>query len=113
MSIQRRIERAEKAIGIQDKPVVIPNPIISNSYDEGTAPHFPEPAEEWLTLRETVETSRRQSVPGVLFPDPFAEYEARNGLEPGILAQHPMCGKVPFAELLTTATEGEQICRAD
>jgi len=113
MSIQRRIEKAEKAMGIQAKPVVIPALIISNSYEEGTSPHFPEPVEEWLTLRETVEKSDGQPLPGVLYPDPFAEFEARHGLEPGTLTQHPMCGKVPFAELLTTATEGERICRTD
>jgi hypothetical protein len=116
MSIERRIQKAERTVGIHTKPAVIPGLIMCRPYKEGVAPHFPEPADEWLTLRETVENSRRQLLPCILWPAPFAEYEVRYGLEPGTLANHPLCGKVPFAELLASATgqaEGDQTCTAD
>lgn len=43
-------------------------------------------------------------LPQVSIVNPFAEYEARHRLEPGMLAKHELRGKVPFAELLAMAT---------
>ena len=54
-------------------------------------------------------------LPQVSIVNLFAEYEARHGLEPGMLAKHQLRGKVLFAELLTAATgrtpdRGERPC---
>jgi hypothetical protein len=104
-SIERRIEKAEKAIGIEAEPVTVPVIIISVDWGaDDTLPHFPEPASEWVTVAREWDEAKQNLLPQVSIANPFAEYEARNGLEPGILAKHELRGKVPFAELLATAT---------
>jgi hypothetical protein len=67
-------------------------------------PHFPEPIEEWVTLRRNIEESREKDLPCIIIENSFAEYEARHGLPPGMLSEHKLCGKVPFVELLSAAT---------
>jgi hypothetical protein len=119
MSIERRIERAEKAVGIEGEPVTVPAVIISVYWGrDDTLPHFPEPVAEWVTLQKARDEACRARQPCIFEPNPFAEYEARHGLEPGTLAQHPLRGKVPFAELLAAAAgrapdQGEQPCTKD
>jgi len=103
MNIERRIERAERYVGVkeEDQPAII----ISVEYgDDDTLPHFPEPIGQWATLRKARDESRRARVPCVFIPDPYAEYELRHGLEPGTLANHELRGRVPFDRLLEAAT---------
>jgi hypothetical protein len=113
-SIERRIEQAERAIGIEGQPVVVPGIIYSlHQGSDEAIPHFPEPVSEWVTVRRARDEAMQAELPYIVEANPFTEYEARHGLEPGMLAKHQLCGKVPFADLLATATgrtpeEGEQ-----
>ncbi len=107
MSIKQRIERAEKAVGIGGKRANAPTIIFfaTNCGRDDTMPHFPEPVEQWVTVKETATGETEQtSLPRILFADPWLEYETRHGLKPGTLSQHELRGKVPFAELLAAAT---------
>ncbi|MCX5644379.1 MAG: hypothetical protein NTZ17_06800 [Phycisphaerae bacterium] len=116
MNIERRIEKAEKAVGIEAEPVTLTVIIISVDWDaDETLPHFPEPVAEWVTLQKAMDEAERTRLPCVFEPNPFAEYEARHGLEPGTLAKHELRGKVPFAELLraTTGRTDEQWTKSD
>jgi hypothetical protein len=115
-SIERRIERAERSVGVKEEaPMVL---ILGLDFG-GTAPRFPEPASEWLTFKTALEETRRLHQHVCIFQtNPWSEYEARQRLEAGTLAKHELCGKVPFARLLATATgrtpeEGEQPCTRD
>jgi hypothetical protein len=104
MNVKQRIEKAEKAVGItqeKDPPVIIVHLEFGSS---DLIPHFPEPVEEWATVKRKLEESRRERLPCVVINDPFAEYEARHGLEAGTLSKHALRGKVPFEQLLATAT---------
>jgi len=81
-------------------------------------PHFPEPVEEWLTRKKALKEAEQMLLPCIFIANPWSEYEARHGREPGTLAKHELCGKVPFAELLTaavggTADQGEEPCTTD
>ncbi len=112
-SIQRRIEDAEKRMGIHDREEPVPRMVVFLDYCQDiTAPHLPEPVKEWATYRAAQEESDQKRVPMTFFADPWREYEARHALEPGTLAKHELCGKVPFSELLTAAVcgpdQGEQ-----
>jgi hypothetical protein len=108
MNLRQRIQKAEKATGI-DHEEALPKMVISCEYGrEDFLPHFPEPIEEWVTLKAQVEHSRRHHLPIIILPDPFAEYEARYGLESGTLGKHALHGKVSFAELLALATGQSQ-----
>lgn len=117
-TLQRRIERAERTVGVESGPSLVP--ALSILFDWGgddTVPHFPEPVEEWVTRRRALEQAERARLPYIFIADPYAEYEARHGLEPGTLAKHELRGKVPFAELLAAAgcaaDQGEQPCTTD
>jgi hypothetical protein len=104
MNLKQRIEKAEKAAGIKqekDQPVII---VYLEFGSSDRIPHFPEPVEEWVTVKRRMEESRREQLPCVVINDPFAEYEARHGLEPGILSNHALRGKVSFEQLLAAAT---------
>jgi len=112
-NIERRIEKAERFVGVkEEEPAVV---ILGLEFGE-MVPHFPEPADEWLTFKKALEETRRLRQCALIFQaNPWHEYEARHGLEPGTLANHELCGKVPFAELLAVATgrrpdQGEQPC---
>jgi len=103
-TIQRRIEKAEKAVGVQAEtlpPIVVR---LNGGADERFMPQFSEPEEEWVTQRDALQDVKPGELPPVLEVCPFAEYETRHGLEPGTLTGHPLCGKVPFADLLEAAT---------
>ena len=116
MDIERRIERAEKAIEIEAGPVTVPAIIICKHWSpDDKVPHFPEPVSEWLTVTKEREAAVRDRLPQLSIANPFAEYEARHGLEPGTLTKHPLCDKVPFDELLAAAVldQGEQPCKKD
>jgi hypothetical protein len=119
MSIERRIERAERVIGIEGERAIVPTITVVFDYgDDDAVPHFPEPVEEWVTRRRAKEEAERTSLPCIFFANPWSEYEARQRLEAGTLAKHELCGKVPFAELLAAATgrmadQGEQPCTMD
>lgn len=105
MNIERRIEKAEKAVGIQAEPVTLPAIIISVDWGADDAlPHFPEPVSEWVTVARERGIAVQNQLPHISVVNPSTEYEARHELEPGTLAKHELCGKVPFAELLATAT---------
>ena len=104
MKLKQRVEQAEKAVGVDHENVQLALIIRREFGDDDTVPHFPEPIEEWATLKAEIEQSQRRQVPCVFVEDPFAEYEARHGLEPGVISKHPLCGKVPFQELLAAAT---------
>jgi hypothetical protein len=113
MSIERRIERAERSAGVkEEEPVVL---VLGLEFGE-MAPQFPEPTHEWLTFKKALEETHRLRQCALIFQaNPWSEYEARHGLEPGTLAKHELCGKVPFVELLAAATghtpdQGEQPC---
>lgn len=110
-SIERRIERAERVVGVKDEePIVF---VLSLDFGE-TAPHFAEPTAKWLTFKRAMAEMRQAHEHACIFQtNPWEEYEARHGLEPGMLAKHELRGKVPFAELLAAATgqnpdQGEQ-----
>lgn len=112
-SIERRIEKAERFVGVkEEEPAVV---ILGLDFGE-MVPHFPEPADEWLTFKKALEETRRLCQCALIFEaNPWSEYEARHGLEPGTLAKHELCGKVPLAALLAAATaqtpdQGEQPC---
>jgi len=112
MNIERRIEKAEKAVGIQAEPVTIPGITICTDWStDNKVPHFPEPVSEWLTVTKEREAAVKNRLPQISIANPFAEYEARHGLAPGTLTKHPLRGKVPFDELLAAAMpdEGEQL----
>ncbi len=112
--IERRIERAERAVGIEEENR--PVNIVRVEYgSDDTFPRFPEPVEQWVTLQRAIDESQRRRVPCVFITDPFTEYELHHGLQPGTLAKHELRGKVPFAEQLAAATrrtpdQGEQPC---
>jgi len=96
--------------------VTIPAIIICTDWSpDDKVPHFPEPVSEWLTVTEEREAAVKNRLPQVSIANPFAEYEARHGLEPGTLTKHPLHGKVPFNELLAAAApdQGEQPCTKD
>jgi hypothetical protein len=104
-SIQRRIENAERRMGIRDREEPIPGIVFFMDYcQDTTAPHLPEPVEEWATLRAAQEEAKQKRVPMIFMADPWREYEVRHGLEPGTLTEHEFRGKAPFAELLAAAT---------
>lgn len=115
-SIERRIERAEEAVGIQGKPVVVPGIILCLDQDcDDTVPHSPEPLSEWVTVQGARDLAERTELPYIIQANSFAEYEARHGLEPGTLTKHELRGKVSFVELLAAATgrtpdQGEHPC---
>jgi len=102
MSIESRIRKAEELVGVEARP--LPVIIIWPPPDDVTMPHFPEPGEQWTTLQRALDEARRARVPCLFVADPYKEYEARHGLEPGTLSKHELCGKVPFAALLEQAT---------
>jgi hypothetical protein len=112
-SIERRIERAERFAGVKEDELVV---LILRLDSGDTVSHFPEPAAEWLMFKRALEETRRLHQHVCIFQtNPWSEYKARHGLEPGTLAKHELCGKVPFAELLAAATghtpdQGEQPC---
>jgi hypothetical protein len=54
-----------------------------------------------------MDEAQRTRLPCVFVGDPFVEYVARHGLEPGTLAKHELRGKVPFAELLAARSREE------
>ncbi len=118
-SIQRRIENAERRMGIRDREEPIPGIVLFLDHcQDATAPHFPEPVQEWATYRAAREEAEQKRAPMVFMADPWCEYEVRHGLEPGTLTEHELCGTVPFAELLAAATgrmagQGEQLCTVD
>jgi hypothetical protein len=88
MSIERRIAKAEKAVGIEGQPVTIPAIIICLDWGtDGTLPHFPEPVSEWVTVVRERDIAVQNRLPHISVANPFAEYEARHGLEPGPLAE--------------------------
>jgi hypothetical protein len=104
MNLKQRIEKAEKVVGInqeKDQPVIIVHLEFGSS---DRVPHFPEPVEEWVTVKQKLEESRREQLPCVVINDPVAEYEARHGLEPGTLSNHALRGKASFEKLLAAAT---------
>jgi hypothetical protein len=104
MSIETRVRKIEAMLGVKkdEEPLVA---IICISHDEAHIPHFPEPVQEWVTFQAAYAEAKRARQPCLTFmPDPYAEYEARHGLEPGRLTGHPMKGQVPFAELLEPVT---------
>ena len=118
-NIERRIVQAERAVGIEGKPALVPGIIFcpDESFHE-SFPHFPEPVSEWVTVRRARDQAERTGLPCIIQADPCTEYEARHGLEPGTLSRHELRGKVPFAELLAAATgrtpdQGEQPCTMD
>jgi len=118
-SIERRIEHAERAVGIEGKPVVIPGIILcwDRGFDEAI-PHFPEAVSEWVTVQRARDQAEQTELLYIVEANPFTEYEARHGLEPGTPAKHELRGKAPFAELLAAATgrtpgQGEQPCTRD
>jgi hypothetical protein len=119
MSIEQRIRNAERRAGIETKGTVIPAITVQLDYGDGdTVPHFLGPVDQWVTRKRAVEEAEQRLLPCIFFANPWSEYEARHGLEPGTLAKHELCGKVPFAELLTAATgrtvdQGEQPCTTD
>ena len=100
-NLERRIERAERSAGLkEEEPVVL---VLTLDFGE-TAPQFPEPADQWLTFKKALEETQRLQQHACIFQtNPWSEYEARHGLEPGTLAKHEPCGKVPFVELLVAA----------
>ncbi len=105
MSIERRIEKAERAVGIEAEPVTIPAiTICGDGEADDTLPQFSEPVSEWVTVARERDVAVQRLLPQGSIVNPFAEYEARHGLEPGMLAKHELRGKVPFAELLAMAT---------
>jgi hypothetical protein len=116
MSIERRIAKAEKVIGIKGEPVLVPAIIICVDWStDDKLPGFPEPVSEWATVARERDVAMQNLLPQVSIANLFAEYEARHGLEPGTLTEHDLRGKVPFAELLAAATgrtrdRGEQSC---
>jgi hypothetical protein len=104
MSIERRIAKAEKAVGIQAEPVTIPAIIICVDWStDDKLPHFPEPVSEWVTVVRERDIAVQSLLPQISIANPFAEYEARHGLEPGTLTNRELRGKVPFADLLVAA----------
>ena len=113
-SLERRIERAERFAGVKEesRPVIV----VRLEYgSDDTLPHFPEPVEQWVTWKRAMADAEQASLPCIFIANPWSEYEAQHGLEPGTLAKHELCGKVPFAELLTAATgrtpdRGEEPC---
>jgi len=102
MNLENRIRKAEELVGVEGRTV--PVLIIWPPHDDVTMPHFPEPDERWITEQRALDEARRARVPCLFVADPYKEYEARHGLEPGTLSKHELCGKVPFAELLEKAT---------
>jgi hypothetical protein len=88
VSIERRIAKAEKAVGIEGEPVTIPAIIICVDWGtDGTLPHFPEPVSEWVTVVRERDIAVQNRLPHISVANPFAEYEARHGLEAGTLAE--------------------------
>jgi hypothetical protein len=75
MNIERRIQRAEKLIGIEEEERPTLNLCLPDGDD--TVPHFPEPVTDWVTLQRAKNEARRQHVPCLFIADPHAEYEAR------------------------------------
>ena len=66
MNLKRRIEKAEKATGIEqedDAPTIV---ISCECGGEDFIPHFSEPVEEWVTLKAHVEHSRRHHLSYVI-----------------------------------------------
>lgn len=102
MTIESRLRRVEGLAGIEDRP--LPALVIRPPYEQATIPHFPESPEPWITELRALDEARRTRTPCIFVADPYKEYEARHGLEPGTLSKHELCGKVPFAELLGKAT---------
>lgn len=119
MKIERRIQKAERAVGIEGEPVNVPSITICMDWStDETVPHFPEPVEGWVTRKAAFKQVEGTLLPRIFIADPWSEYEARHGLEPGTLTSHELRGKVPFTELLAAATgrmpdQGEQPCTAD
>lgn len=112
-SIERRIERAERAVGVTNSPIVVPVlTIVSDTGGDEAVPHFSEPVQKWVTRRRAFEEAERAQLPCIFIADPYSEYEARHGLEPGTLVRHELRGNVAFVELLAAVgyvpDQGEQ-----
>jgi len=102
-SLERRIEKVEGLLDIDDKDIVV---VVIQMEHGDMAPRFEEPITDWLIYRKEYADARRTGTPFmVIAPDAWAEYEARNGLEPGTLSDHPLKGKVPFEELLAVTAK--------
>jgi hypothetical protein len=71
-NLRRRIEQAEKKLGVEDKKSVVV--VILTDF-----PKIDEPLEEWLTYKEAMEERRRQRRTGhvAFVADPAREAEAR------------------------------------
>jgi hypothetical protein len=87
MNIERRIVKAEKAVGIEGEPVTIPAIIICTDWSpDDTIPHFPEPVSKWVTVARERDVAVKNLLPQISIANPFAEHEVRHGLAPGTLA---------------------------
>jgi hypothetical protein len=118
-SISRRLEDIEKKLSIGTEKTVI-HTIVHSKFREGTAPDIPETYEDWITykaaLKESIESGKKIGTEILVFVvDPFAEYEARNGLQAGTLSRHELKGKVAFEKLLAKveAKEGQKATKVN
>jgi len=98
--VRRRVSAVEKRLGVGSQKVTEFKVVVRLSYKEGTVPVFSEPLEEWLTYRKAEREFEEQTGSLRIFmftADPFAEYEAREGLKGGVLSRHENKGQTRMA----------------
>ncbi|MBP8304414.1 MAG: hypothetical protein KBE04_09840 [Phycisphaerae bacterium] len=71
MSIERRVQKVEELVGVQDKgcPVITIRP----PYQEGTVPDLPGPTDQWITFKRALAEARKARMPCVFMADPVVE----------------------------------------